>query len=610
VIFFGPGGAMKARARRVPRAVTTCAIVLALSTAALLGGTADAASGGGMVVKPPPGAAQPPPGTGMGTQAALDDPRCDTDERYGAYGRWPEASIGSGPACVRPFEEGEDNGGATSRGVTEGSVKVVVVLPSDERAKAQEATAPPRRRGDQSIGSWGDMTHDYLAAYLPFYETWGRDLDVTLYQSTGIDETAQRADATAILAEKPFAVINFDTYGLDTLVTTIAQSKTLVHSYAASPKETIAQAPYRWGGNDPDAAAVNAAELLGEQFSGKKAEYAGDALQSTTRKLGVVMIEDVIDQSLFEEVLADHGGQKPAVYSTYVGSGGALGDPTTAQQEAPVMVQRMKDAGVTTVVLFTDRAMNAALMEQATAQDWYPEWFMTGSGYYDLAALAVGLPEVQSEHAFGISIFGPYFAFPPEIDQLIGADGAYNWFWGEGNGTTSGVAGSGVVWLMNGLHHAGPNLTPKTFRQGLFAMPAEGGAKNDNPLVGLTGYGKTTGLPYDAYIPGPADFAPFWMDPYQKAISPGVEREVDHASWYIDGGKRYGIGDWPKKLPYFDKSKAVYQLTEYPASLPTPTAAPVCAAGQCPSSGATITAGAPGNRFTLDASLGSQAAAS
>ena len=246
------------------------------------------------------------------------------------------------------------------------------------------------------------------------------------------------------------------------------------------------------------------------------------------------MIDDVIDQSLFEEVLADNGGKKPAVYSTYVGSGGALGDAATAQQEAPVMVQRMKDAGVTTVVLFTDRAMNAALMEQATAQDWYPEWFMTGPATTTSPALAAGLPEEQSEHAFGISIFGPYFAFPPEIDKIIGADGAYNWFWGEGNGTTSGVAGSGVVWLMNGIHHAGPDLTPKTFRQGLFAMPAEGGAKNDNPLVGLTGYGKTTGLPYDAYIPGPADFAPFWMDPYQKAISPGVEREVDHASWYIE----------------------------------------------------------------------------
>ena len=90
-------------------------------------------------------------------------------------------------------------------------------------------------------------------------------------------------------------------------------------------------------------------------------------------------------------------------------------------------------------------------------------------------------------------------------------------------------------------------------------------AKNNNPLIGLTGYGKTTGLPYPAYIPGPADFAPFWMDPFQKSISPGVNTEVDHASWYLEGGRRYGIDAWPKKLPWFDESKAVYELTEYPA---------------------------------------------
>jgi hypothetical protein len=404
-------------------------------------------------------------------------------------------------------------------------------------------------------------------------------------------------------------VINFDTYGLDTLVTVLAQSKTLVHSYAASPKETLAQAPYRWGGNDPDAAAVNAAELLGKQLSGNPAQYAGEALQSTPRRFGVVMIEDQIDQSLFEKTLAANGGSKIATTNTYVGSGGALGDAEQAQRDAPIMVTRMKDAGVTTVVLFTDRAMNSALMEQATAQDWYPEWFMTGSGYYDLAVLAAGYPEEQSEHAFGISIFGPYFDIPADIEPFVGAEGAYNWFWGEEVGTNSGVAGSGIIWLLNGIHHAGPNLTPRTFERALFSMPATGGARNDNPLVGLTGYGRTTGLPYAAYIPGPADFAPFWMDPYQKAISPGVDSEVDHASWYIEGGRRYGIGDWPKKLPFFDPSKATFQLDEYPASLPEPRAATACTAGACPATGAsTPTAGATGNRFTLDASLGSRSA--
>ena len=52
----------------------------------------------------------------------------------------------------------------------------------------------------------------------------------------------------------------------------------------------------------------------------------------------------------------------------------------------------MKAAGVTTVILFADRAMNVALMEQATRQEWFPEWFYTGSGYDDLPVLAQATP--------------------------------------------------------------------------------------------------------------------------------------------------------------------------------------------------------------------------
>lgn len=593
--------------------VTVAAVAVAVCAPTVLSAGPGHAAADKVVVKPPEGAAKPAPGTGMGTRAALDDPRCNTGEAYSVYGRWDLASVGSGPFCVRPFEEGEDNGGATSRGVTVDAVKLVAVLPSPARGEAQAQAAPPRSRVDNSTTTWADMVHDYLYAYLPFYETWGRDIEVVLYESTGTDETSQRADAVAIVAEKPFAAINFDTYGLDVLVTELARAKILVHSYAASPRETQAQAPYRWGGNDPDAAAVNAAEVIGKQLVGKKAQYAGEQLQGTTRKFGLVKIKDVIDQDLFDDTLAQYGGKsaKMAVMSEYVGSGGALGDAEQAQRDAPVMVTRMKNDGVTTVILFTDRAMNQALMEQATKQDWYPEWFMTGSGYYDLAVLASGYPEEQSEHAFGISIFGPYINLPAEVTSFTGATGAYNWFWGENVGTSSGVAGSGVSWILNGIHHAGPKLTPKTFKQGMFAAPATGGARNGNPLIGLNGYGRTTGLPYDAYIPGPADFAPFWMDPYTRGFSPGINAEVDHVSWYIEGGRRYGIGDWPKKLPWFDKSKAIHELDEYPASLPTPTKAAPCAPGQCPATGASgLTAGTPSSSgFIAETSVGTRASA-
>jgi hypothetical protein len=577
---------MNPRAERllgVARRIFAIAIVSA--SVALTAGHGYAVGPNVVVAKPPKGAAKPVPGTGIGTQAAMEDPRCRTGAQYGVYGKWDTSFVGGGPPCVRSFKQGESNGGATTPGVTAKSIKLVAVLPTPERSNQQALAAQLNNLATNSRGTWEDAIHDYLVANLPHYETWGRDIDVSFYTSTGIDETAQRADAVAILAMKPFAVINFDSFGLDTLMARLAQAKVVNESFSVSPEESAAQAPYRWGGNDTDAAATASAEVIGKNLVGKKAQYAGsDTVKSQVRKFGLVTIKDVIDEGRFKQTLGKYKGTI-ATTNTYVGSGGALGDPTVAQEQAPVMVTRMKDAGVTTVILFTDVAMNKALMEQATAQQWSPEWFVTGAGYFDLPVIAQQYPDEQAEHTFGISLITPYFDLPDDVTAITGPTGAFNWFLGPNLGTTSGAVPGGLDWFLDGIHNAGPKLTPQTFEQGLFAAPATANPSH-NPLVILTGYGRTTGLPYAAYNPGPADFAPMWMDPHTRGISLGSNTEVPHVSWYIDGGRRYASGQWPKNLVWFDKSNSIKQLDGLPSGATLPTAAPPCPQGACPSTGA------------------------
>jgi hypothetical protein len=571
------------RVRRVGRCIVGIAIVSA--SAVLAAGSGYAASSDDVVVvKPPKGAAKPVAATGIGTRAAMEDSRCQTEARFGVYGQWNSSFVGGGPVCVRPFEQGESNGGATSPGVTATSIRVVAVLPTPQRSEAQAVAAQLNNLASNTRGTWEDAIHDYLVANMPYYETWGRDIDVRFYTSTGVDETSQRADAVAILEMKPFAVLNFDSFGLDTLMGRLAQAKVVNEAFSVSPEESAAQAPYRWGGNDSDAAATASAEVIGKNLVGKKAKYAGDELQSQTRKFGLVMIKDVIDEGRFKDNLGEYKGTITST-NTYTGSGGALGDPTVAQEQAPVMVTRMKNAGVTTVVLFTDVAMNKALMEQATAQQWSPEWFVTGAGYFDLPVLAQQYPDAQAEHTFGISLIPPYFDLPDEVTSITGTMGAFNWFFGADLGTTSGAVPGGINWFLDGVHNAGPKLTPQTFRQGLFAAPASANPTN-SPLVTLSGYGRTTGLPYDAYSPGPADFAPMWMDPHTTGTSAGSGTEVPHVSWYMDGGRRYAIGDWPKDLVWFDKATSVKQLDSLPPGATLPVAAPPCPQGACPSTGA------------------------
>ena len=54
--------------------------------------------------------------------------------------------------------------------------------------------------------------------------------------STGNDEAAQRADAVAIKAEKPFAIVNFVPAGLDFLDSEMAKAKILVFGYATTAR--------------------------------------------------------------------------------------------------------------------------------------------------------------------------------------------------------------------------------------------------------------------------------------------------------------------------------------------------------------------------------------
>ena len=88
-------------------------------------GTAAAQSDGGIPVSTR-GVGKPPPGAGMGTKAALENPKCNVDTVQG-WGTFSMVTTTGGPYCVAPAPK--NNGGATSCGVTGTTIKVVVVLP-------------------------------------------------------------------------------------------------------------------------------------------------------------------------------------------------------------------------------------------------------------------------------------------------------------------------------------------------------------------------------------------------------------------------------------------------------------------------------------------------
>ena len=297
--------------RRAARRLTVVLGVVALGAA--LRSRSRGGSAGAATIARPEGAGPPVPASGMGTQAALDNPRCRHDDpSYGPYGRFDTTEFGGASACVKAWKAGADNGGATSQGVTKDKITVVAVIPNDEQKKSDPVA--PKQRAGGAPSTYQNSLYDYLLPQMRFFETWGRDIEVKFHESSGNDEAAQRADLVAVKAMKPFAAIVYaqPPAGLppfSVLEGGLAQAKILVMGYAATAREASAQEPYRWNASESQAGAINSAEVIGKQLVGKKAQYGGDDVKNQTRKFGVVYDPEATDYAGFTSALAKYKGK-------------------------------------------------------------------------------------------------------------------------------------------------------------------------------------------------------------------------------------------------------------------------------------------------------------
>ena len=153
--------------------------------------------------------------------------------------------------------------------------------------------------------------------------------------------------------------------------------------------------------------------------------------------------------------------------------------------------------------MFSDFSMNKALMDNATKQEWTPEWFFTGAGYADIGILARGYPQRAVEARVRPLV-------PHAVDRARPAAARPRCRCRRRSTRSTGTGASTParsrarssrrsLWLLAGIQAAGPNLTPKTFQQGLFAVPPSGGAAQNRTNSTLFGYGKGPKLPYDEY---------------------------------------------------------------------------------------------------------------
>src|SRR5204863_5022800 len=208
--------------------------------------------------------------------------------------------------------------------------------------------------------------------------------------------------------------------------------------------------------------------------------------------IGTIHPETGIDWEFFEST-AKKEGLKTAANVVYSVPLDTSLQSAKNQEEAPTLVAKLKDAGVTTVLLFTSFPMNQAVLKAADTLEYHPEWVLTGMGAQDIEITARILnaqsPE-QMKHAFGLGDLPLYVAGLNDPQR-----GWFNWDWGVNQGIYS-AATFGTLHQLNGaVSFAGPHLTPQTFQQGMFSMPLRGGAASKQLQSFMTGLGPTPGLP-------------------------------------------------------------------------------------------------------------------
>ena len=216
------------------------------------------------------------PASGAGTKAALNSPECDKSDGRLAYPYQQRAP------CTRPMKKGENNGGATSMGVTKDKIKIVLFVGSHEQqdtARNMPGGSAPVDHATNQPAYIEDSYPDWQAVLDHSYNLWGRELEFVTARPTGADEAAQRADALSVAAMKPFAVVSSAPAaagGGQVFAADLVAKKIIVFYGGITNEEAGRQAPYRYlGGFDNNATVINSVQFAARKFEGRDREMVG-----------------------------------------------------------------------------------------------------------------------------------------------------------------------------------------------------------------------------------------------------------------------------------------------------------------------------------------------
>ena len=460
-------------------------------------------------------------GDGEGEVAAGDTSHCKGDRQFDL--------LLNNPSC-KPKHVGP-NGGATYRGVTEDSVRIVQweFVPNE----AQDAILAP-----QGLGTTRGDREALDAAAKKFiednYELYGRKLDIvrvaTECPTSPQDVPKCKGEARRVIDMNPFIVV-ISGVSYPEIYDEFARAGIITLGGWHWPQSYFTQRrPFRWDlFADGNQSADIVAEYYCKKLKGKTATHAGATIhpqipqgRNTPRRLGILTPDRDTDVATAEYMARKLTPcvDKPPYIQRYAP------DINTTTQSAEGYTQRLIAEGVTTVICFCDPVVPAILTKTFTRLTYFPEHLMTGTGLLDYDLLGRLYDERQWAHAFGPGhLFDPLPFEQQEVSRMWRASGQ------EGSPCKAcNLNWSYYALAASMLHEGGPNLTPGTVERGLLNAKPYGGDRPGSVLVKL----------------GPGDYTVV-SDAREVYWSANAISKIDgRPGAYItmNNSARYEIGEW------------------------------------------------------------------
>jgi len=419
-----------------------------------------------------------------------------------------------------------DNGGATAKGVTPTEV-VVSARILDEKGFQQ--TLATLAGADITDGP-ADVrrTIEALAEYFNrSFQLYGRQLKVVFYDGKGSGVTELQgggqaeAEADAITSAEEigaFAELNGSSAPF---ADALFRKKVIAFGTPyLSRNWHVERRPYNWSvATDCSIIVESVNEFANQTLANKPAVFAGGNLKDQPRKIAAVSPEnpwyiDCVDQGI---AIAEAAGNKTDLRVTY------KLDIDSMSNQAANMIAKMKNEGITTILCGCDPIIPVFLTTKAAEQGYEPEWVVAGTALSDIDLVAQLYDQDQWSRAFGVSFLS---SFAP-VESGIGYS-AYKSIRNDEPAFAVETIYAQMYMLALGIHMAGPNLTPETYEQGMFAYP------------GGSGPFGTWGFDEDSYTPT-QDYRVIAYDP--EAVSPQNSKRGGYIEAY--DGRRFKQGELP-----------------------------------------------------------------